>query len=144
MRVQLVIVLVIQAGLLVFSVVGGDLEVVELGSQGKGKIGPAAEILEVLGAGPEVLADIDGDEAAGGRGKEIAAGQVEDGADAAELVVVEPDLGKSQWVLFDLEDDPVGAVGQRLDRISDPVIIAGAERRGGPCWKAGRRYRNGR
>ncbi len=62
------------------------------GSQRKGKIGPAPEILEVLGAGPEVLTDIDGDEAPGGSGKEIAGGQVENGADPAELVVVQPSL----------------------------------------------------
>src|SRR6201999_1219744 len=91
------------------------------------EIGATAEILKVFGPDAEVLADVDGYEAARGRGKEIAARQVEDGADAAELVVVEPDLGERERVLLDLEIDAAAAVGEGDQGIGDAVVVARSE-----------------
>jgi hypothetical protein len=113
MTVQPEITLIVQTRFIVFVVVRRDPELVELWAQIEGEVRAAAEILQVLGPDPEVLTDVDGYQAPGGRGKEIAAREVEDGADAAELVVVETDLGKGQGVFLDLEIDPAAAVGKR-------------------------------
>ena len=81
----------------------------------------------MLGADAKVLSDIHGNQTAGGRSKEIAAGEIEDRADAAELIVVEPDLREGQRIFLDLEIDTAAAIRLWRQRISDPVIIPRAE-----------------
>src|ERR1700742_4832549 len=108
MPVQLEIILRIETSLLEFCIIRRNLEIVKLGTQGEGEIGLAAKILQVFRPGPEILPDIKGYEAAGSRCKEVAAGEIEDSADPAELVIVEAYLGKGQRVFVDLEYDPAG------------------------------------
>jgi hypothetical protein len=109
--IQLEIILIVEPGLLVLFVIGDDIELIELGAKGKSKISPPAEILKMLPPDPEILPDIDGHQAAGSGSKKIAAGQVENGADPAELIVIQPDLGKSQGVLLHFENDLTVASG---------------------------------
>ena len=74
MTVQSEITLIIQTCFIVF-VVRRDPELVELRTQVESEVRAAAKILQVFGTDPEILTYVDGHEAAGGRCKEIAAGQ---------------------------------------------------------------------